>query len=116
MSEDFVPGMIWPEEAHDVAVAVAAIEVVLAVEDHVLRALDDPEADRADRAQLVVQRIGRTRIRRRRRRGRGREISRRDIDLVENLVAGFLGGHSDKKPAPEDSGTEGAGVPVRRRE
>jgi hypothetical protein len=37
-----VPGMIRPEEPHDVAMAVAAIEIVFAVEDHVLGAFDDP--------------------------------------------------------------------------
>ena len=48
MGEDLPLLVVGPEEADDVAVAVAAIEIVVAVEDDVLRALDLAEPDELD--------------------------------------------------------------------
>ena len=73
------------QEADNVAVARAGIEIVLAVEDHVLGRLDPAEPDSVDVAQPVVQRerrlplsvVG----------GGGRVIGRADIDLADDAVA-----------------------------
>ena len=45
MGEDLVPRVVRREEADDVAMARAAIEVVVAVEDDVLRPFDLPKPD-----------------------------------------------------------------------
>ena len=58
MGEDLHALVVGREEADDVAVAGAAVEVVVAVEDDVLRPFDPAEADQLDVAQLVVQRVG----------------------------------------------------------
>ena len=107
MGEDFMPGVIRTEEPHDVAMAVAAIEIVVAIEDHVLGAFDDAKPNRADIAQLVVQRVRRTGIRRRRWRWRRREIGRRDIDLVENLVAVLQPAHVDEHRGDQHDAEDG---------
>ena len=54
MGEDLHLLVVGREEAHDVAVARAGIEIVVAVEDDVLGRLDAAEADQLDVAQLVV--------------------------------------------------------------
>ena len=54
MGEDLVALVVGPEEAHDVAVAGAAIEIVVAIEDDVLRALDLAEPDDLDRRSLSL--------------------------------------------------------------
>ena len=51
MGEDLPLLMIGTEEAHDVAVTVAAIEMPVAVDNHVLRPLDLGQADHLDIAR-----------------------------------------------------------------
>ncbi len=59
MGEHFGAFVVGREEPHDLAVTRAAIEVVVAVEDHILRPLYLAEADIFRLRQPVVQRIGR---------------------------------------------------------
>ena len=60
MGEDLLPAIVGREEADDVAGAVADIDVVVVVEDDVLRPVDLAEPDQLDRTQPVVERIGRS--------------------------------------------------------
>ena len=94
MGEDLLPGIVRREEAHDVAGAVADIDVVVVVEDDVLRPVDAVEADRLDRTQPVVERIGRIAVRG----GRGRQlgIGWRHIDLRQELVPVLQPAHVDR--------------------
>ena len=65
----------------------AAIQVVVAVQNHILGALQRARADMVGSGELVVQGIGGATIRQR---GRGltqRQIDRCDINLVQHLVA-----------------------------
>ena len=100
MGEDLLPRVVGREEAHDVAGAVADIDVVVLVEDDVLRPVDAVEPDRLDRPQPVVQRIGRIALRR----GRGRQlrIGRRDIDLRQELVPVLQPAHVDRHRRQQD--------------
>ena len=86
--------IVGREEAHDVAGAVADIDVVVLVEDDVLRPVDPVEPDRLDRTQPVVQRIGRVALRGRRRRQFG--IGRRHIDLRQELLPVLQPAHVDR--------------------
>ena len=65
MREDFRALVIGSEEADDVAMPRAAIEIVIAVEDDVFRPFDLAKPDDFDRAQPIVQAIRRARSRRR---------------------------------------------------
>ena len=56
MGEDLHLLVVGRQETHDVAVARARVEVVVAVEDDVFRRLDAAEADQRHVAQLVVLR------------------------------------------------------------
>ena len=67
--------------------AGAAIEVIVAVEDDVLRPFELAEPDRLGRGQAVVERVGRAGARQRGLRLAHAVIDRRDIDLVQHLVA-----------------------------
>ena len=62
MGKDLMARVVGAEEADDVAVAGAAIEVVVAVENDVLGPFDLAKADDLDGPQLVVQRVRRGRI------------------------------------------------------
>ena len=76
--------VIGRKEADDVAVARSRIEIVVAVEDDVLRRLDAAEPDQRDVAQLVVllERAALADLGRRWR--RQPVIGRRDIDLADD--------------------------------
>ena len=102
VGEHFAALVVRAEETDNVAVTGAAIEIVVAVEDDVLRPLDLAKANNLHRTQLVVERVRRARIERGRR-GRKRQISRRHIDLGEPLVAIAQEAHVD-----EDRGDEHA--------
>ena len=80
MGVDFPPDMIGREEADDLALPHAAIEVVVVIEDDVLGTVDLAEANDLDVAQAVVHRVGRRGVVEPRR-GRQGEIGRRHIDL-----------------------------------
>ena len=56
MGEDLHLLVVGRQEADDVAVARAGVEVVVAIEDDVFRRLDAAEADQRHVAQLVVLR------------------------------------------------------------
>ena len=86
MGEDFHLRVVGRLETHDVAVARAGIEIVVAVEDDVLRRLDAAEPDQRDVAQLVVLREGPAAGRGRGRR-RQRMEGRADIDLADDAGA-----------------------------
>jgi len=101
MREHFRALMIGAEEAHDVAMARAAIEIVVAIEDDVLRPFDLAEADDLDGAQAVVEHIRRAGCVDLRRR-RQRQIGGRDIDLGQDAVAVLLPAHVDEDGEQED--------------
>ena len=102
MSKDLVARMIGAEEADDVAVAGAAIEIVVAVQNDVLGPFDLAKSDHLDGPQLVVQRVRRGRIEGGRRRGK-REIGGGHIDLRQPPVAIAQEAHVD-----EDGGDQHA--------
>ncbi|MPL88390.1 hypothetical protein SDC9_34410 [bioreactor metagenome] len=87
MGEDLGAGVVRCEEAHDLAMPGAAIEVVVGVEDHVLGPLERAQPDMLGCGEAVVQRIGRARMRLGRLGLAHLQIDRRDIDLVQHLVA-----------------------------
>ena len=87
MGEHFRAAVVRREEAHDLAMAGAAIEVVIAVENNVLGPLEFSQPDRLCGRQPVVELERRARARYRRLRLAHAQVDRRDIDLVQHLVA-----------------------------
>ena len=102
MSKDLVARMIGAEEADDVAVAGAAIEIVVAVQNDVLGPFDLAKSDNFDRPQLVIQRVRRGRIEGGRGRGK-REIGGGHVDFRQPPVAVAQEAHVD-----EDGGDQHA--------
>ena len=96
--------VVGREKADDVAVARAAVQIVVAVEDHVFGAFDAAEPDHRHVAQLVVDRPGCAAIRR----GRGGRqhvvIGRADIDLVDDAVAVLEPAYVDHRGQEQDRG------------
>ena len=86
MGEDLGAPVVGGEEADDLAVAGAAVEVVVVVEDDVLGALELAEADRLCGRQPVVERVGRSESGSADWRAHA-VVDRRDIDLVQHLGA-----------------------------
>ena len=109
--EDLMALIIGSEEALISPWRGAAIEIVLAVEDDILRPLDLAQTDDLHIAQPVVQTIGRVG-----RQGRGRrrelQIGRRDIDLGEPFMPVAQPAHVDEnggdQHAAEDGRIDGA--------
>ena len=86
MGEDFRALIVGREEADDLAMARAAIEMIVAVQDDVLGPFQLAEADRRRFGQPVVEGIGAAGSGQRRLRLAHAVIDRRDIDLVQHLV------------------------------
>ena len=87
MGEDFPAFIVGGEEANDLTMAGAAVKMIIAVEDHILRALKLAQADIFGARNAVVEGIGRGRLRQRRLGLAHLVIDRRHINFVEHLIA-----------------------------
>ena len=102
--------VVGRKEPHDVAVARAGVQVVVAVEDHVFRAFDAAQADDLDALQLVVQRPRRAAVGRRRRRRRHAVVGGADVDLVDDAVLVLQPADVDHRGQQQDGGQHHAVV------
>ena len=89
MREDLAMLEVRTGEANDVAVAGAAVDPVLPVDNHILGALDLVEPDRLGMNQPVVLREGRMAVARDARCGRQWHARGIDIGLLNHLAAVF---------------------------
>jgi hypothetical protein len=108
---DLLSTVIGREEADDVAGAVADIDVVVCVEDHVLGPVDLAKPNQLDRAKPIVHRV------RRRFLGGGRRrqpcVGGGDIDLGQDFQAVLeppdIDRHRDKENESEKQRVRAAG-------
>ncbi len=96
--------IVGREKADDVAVTRTRIEVVVAVEDDVLRCLDAAKADQLDIAQLVVLLERAAMADLGRRWWRQRMIGRRHVDLADDARAVLLPADIDHGGDEQDAG------------
>ena len=95
MGEDFMPGVVGREEADDVALPRAGVDVVVRVENDVFGSVDLAQANDLGVAEAVVHRIGRRRGRIEERSGRQSQIAGRHIDLGLEALSPFAPAHVD---------------------
>ena len=101
MGEDLHLFVVGREEAHDVAMARPGIEIVVSIEDDVLRRLDPPQPDQADAGQPVVLHEGRVAADADRLEPRHLVEGRADIDLGDDAVAVLQPADVDASRRPE---------------